>query len=202
MIENLKNIGAVTLIRPHHLEILSVKEALVGWKNPREIAEEYIEGLLKVEDEDPAYFVDLFGRQIGNTYPDMGKVRSDLQSFFGHLRSLGDKDLVQFDLGLDGICKASIIGKHCLAGNYRDTRGPFSLQKAVDSEREKLAEIRKALVGKGNISGKDFIEIPTTHEMFDFKGREFGDSTPGTPLRVKLNSIIVSAGTLRAILNS
>lgn len=185
------------VIRPHHFWMPYTQKALLGTVEPDALASFRVMQLLE-EDQvtDPAYIKDLIGEESSNTQ----RYSEGLTTYYSQLRDLPDESFVQLDIQPDGLCKACVIGRHCNTTNYASYAiFSYFIANISDAENLNLKRIRDKLKRGGYRKGVDFTDRPTTHTLYDFKGRDLGDSAEGVPQDVTFNSLIVRVGVLRDI---
>lgn len=179
-------------IRPHHLRLDDLWDALEGKKDPVTLAEEVVAKSVKqAEEGDPSgYYADLLGEDLKC----VEQYKGGLIAFYTTLQQLHDGALIHIDLQPDGMCKACAIGKHCLSTNFK--LGGYDID-TFSLEKRDLESFRDHLQERGFIPGKDFFVLPTRHTLYNLRGGTFLRSSASEPSIVQLDSLIVPVGVMR-----
>lgn len=183
-------------IRPHHVLLDSVRDALTRRRRAPVIAERCTSRLLNLMiisgDDLSGYYSDV----LGVAYQGWQEFQRAAEDFFTRLQDLPDDSFAHLDLKPDGMCEACVIGRHCSGTNFITN---FPSGSTVQSELNCLRQIRQTLELKGYVMGVDFTTQPTTHRLYDFGGRTLNTHPAGEPKIIAFNSMIVQVIALRDI---
>lgn len=173
---------AAIIVRPHHLLMSNVHNALCGRYEISELVRQQTEGAREATANED-YIRDVFGEP-----EDLQGYAERLEVFLSSLRQLPDESSILVGMGLDGICRAASVGKHCT--EYGGER---------DRDILALGQIRQfLLVDRGYRRGKDWDDLrPVVHMMHDYEGTRYGASAPPRRVFRSLPAIVAKAGALR-----
>lgn len=153
-------------IRPHHLYLKWVQEALVSQIPPDKIAKRVSVSFEKQREfKDFVYFSDVVGTSIKERRTFAGNLTRSLTA----LRNMADTEVLNITPENDPICRSCIVGIHCQASNYVDAIG--SMSSAAEAENIKLVRIRESLLDAGFKERQHFV-ISTTSITVEDRGRK------------------------------
>jgi hypothetical protein len=180
------------LIRPHHLFLSEVADALKGKKKSFANRLLFVGVHLVAQKFDKTgYASDISGVGIS----DVLKSRRSEEAFFDTLGRMPDEAIAQIGLGHDGMCNSCIVGKHCTATNFTG-RG----QRAEIEEAGKITLLHKTLSGNGYSEGEDFVFRTSAHTLYDYGGEYLNRNEKPEPIDVLFRSMLVKVGALRKVL--
>ena len=183
----------VLTLKPHHaIQNGGVKRTLSGEKFKRPpFLSQIIEQRLNLG----GYSRDIVGTNVRGILDNSRKE----EDFLRRLAEVPDDAVVQLDLAPDDLCRACVVGKHCMATNYRVGFGFSPATNYADAEQLNVARIQLALDSKGYQEGRDFVFRPTEHVLFDYGGGSFKSTIKPQPVEASFNAILLKMGALRTI---
>lgn len=167
-------------MRPHHIFLDDVREAILRYDSPRAIARRRVERFLRTYDTNNPYFVDLFGASGSGR----SKYQEGFVKYLDRLSNLVDSSSIILDVAPDGICKLAVIGKHCKDLDLH-TGKPIDWCNPIEYEQYDLDHLRTLLTDSGASAGTDYDNLkPVSTTYGDFNG------------------LIAKVGSLRKVLSS
>lgn len=181
-------------LRPHHLSLRWVQQALSSQIPPSEIAKKVASsyGIPRAANE-IVYFNDLVGKSEG----EMRSFQNRLKNGLATLRNLSDTDALGIIPEKDPICNACIVGAHCQSSNYISING--SVPSMVASENKSLTRIQDAMVEGGFKENTHYIISEVTILVRDRGGKGIQDPII-EEREEKANSMVALVGPIRSLI--
>ena len=184
-------------LRPHHIGIEQVRDALLGNQTPKRLARYLSNNYAHVKDNNSgrALIVDLIGSGGSR---DLRVFNEGLRTFFTQLRDLPGDSSIELDMVPDGMCEAACVGRHCLATNFTYNGRDFvDLPQRETGYIEKLMELLQTL---GFSQGFDYAAQDRRREVQDLGRQKFiAHRMQMTPVVVDFSSLVVRTGALRLV---
>lgn len=189
---------ALTL-RPHHLKTLMPKSfnfmtKLTAWESPLEtfLAMANFEDYYTYKEE---YVKDVDGSEVALRKEIRENARRDLKR---KLEALPDHAVLRLDFSKDEMCGMCVVGKHCMATNYK-FQG--RIRKYEDLESKAMKRLEKALRKKGSVEEEDFRMVPAQQELLDYHGEKYWlDPKDPESTIVHYDAMLVKMGALRRLI--
>ena len=179
---------------PHHVTMYEkVRKAIAGKKYTNKVTS--IAVLILAQRLDSSGYVrDFVGTSIG----DILRVSKSEKPHLDTLRHFPENAIIHLDLTPDNFCGACAIGRHCTATNYRSLF--FKTGDRANHEQYHVSKVHKALNEHDYREGQDFIVKPTSHTLFDFRGKKLHEINAPQPVSIAFKSLMVTMRALRNII--
>lgn len=180
-------------IRPHHLMLSWVQEAIARKSPPKAIARRVTTSYVSRIPTRPDYFEDVVGQSKASS----GKFEESLASNLLPLSKMPDSGTLGVGPWKDGICGSCVVGNHCTETNYSNEGRLYDAD--IRGEDTDVQILFDSLAARGFIPGIDFKRFDTRVMLLDYGKKEIGRVTP-VVREENAQGIAVSMGAVRLLI--